>query len=180
MKVGTKIALVLTIVLTLTSGSAYAIQVPKLEKNIQALEHTVTDERKANEQLVAQNKQLADKVDQSEHQVQELNQQLIDCKQTDCTEELDNFQVTWYNDSGITKSGNYTQDGLTVSVDPSVIPLGTWIRIQFEDGTSIDRRADDTGGAVNGRILDVYKNAPTSELCKLGRSMNVKVFILNK
>lgn len=91
---------------------------------------------------------------------------------------LSGFEVTWYNDTGKTASGRHTKDGVTVSVDPAVIPLGTWIEITFPDGTVLQRRADDTGGAVNGRIVDIYSSASTSELRQRGRTYGAKVRIL--
>lgn len=91
-----------------------------------------------------------------------------------------NFQVTWYNDYGKTKSGRFVKDGVTLSVDPSVIKLGTWVKLEFPNGKTLIRRADDTGGAVKGHIVDVYANVSTSELYQRGRTHGVKVTILKK
>lgn len=93
---------------------------------------------------------------------------------------LSGFEVTWYNDQGKTASGRYVKHGVTASVDPSVIPLGSWIELTFPDGTVLTRRADDTGGAVNGRIVDIYASASTRELLQRGRTYGVKVRILGK
>lgn len=52
---------------------------------------------------------------------------------------------------GITYSGKRVEEGLTVSVDPKVIPIGTWIMI--------DNRlyqAQDTGSGVKGKHIDIY------------------------
>lgn len=47
-------------------------------------------------------------------------------------------------------------DGRTViAVDPDVIPLGTSITVRLADGTTIEGRALDTGGAIKGRKIDV-------------------------
>ena len=91
--------------------------------------------------------------------------------------ELTGFEVTWYNDTGKTASGRYTQDGVTVSVDPSIIPLGTWIELEFPDGRILRRRADDTGSAVKGKVVDVYANQPTATLLQWGRVRGVTVRI---
>lgn len=92
----------------------------------------------------------------------------------------ENFEVTWYNDYGYTKSGRFVTDGVTIAVDPNVIPLGTWVKLTFPDGREMIRRADDTGSAVKGHIIDVYDNAPTSVLLERGRTHGVKVTILRK
>lgn len=94
--------------------------------------------------------------------------------------ELTGFEVTWYNDTGKTASGRYTQDGVTVSVDPSIIPLGTWVELEFPDGRILRRRADDTGSAVKGKVVDVYANQPTATLLQWGRVRGVTVRILGK
>lgn len=191
MGVGTKIAAFAGcfLVLTTVALADVAIQVPKLEKANQALGHTVSQERKESQLLMSQNKVLISKLNQSDKEVQELKSDLVKQKEkvnqlssrsSDIVRKLDDFQVTWYNGGGIAKDGKRIEDGLTVSVDPSIIPLGTWIRIEFPDGRSIERRADDTGSAVHGRILDVYKDASDDELRQLGRTFNVKVYILNK
>jgi len=94
---------------------------------------------------------------------------------------LCDFEVTWYNNDGITyttASGGQTIAGRTVGVDPRIIPLGTWIEIHMPDGSILKRRAEDTGGAVKGRILDVYANRSNAELLKRGRTKGATVRIL--
>lgn len=53
---------------------------------------------------------------------------------------------------GITASGTKVMEGRTIAVDPSVIPMGWWVYI---DGLGY-RRAEDTGGAIKGKKIDVY------------------------
>lgn len=42
-----------------------------------------------------------------------------------------------------------------VAVDPAVIPLGTALTIRLSDGSEIEAIAEDTGGAIKGRKIDV-------------------------
>jgi 3D (Asp-Asp-Asp) domain-containing protein len=71
---------------------------------------------------------------------------------------LGTFAVTCYTGGGTTASGAPTS--LTdVAVDPSVIPLGTTISISGV-GT---RTAQDTGGAIIGKRLDIWE--PTETEC---------------
>ena len=91
---------------------------------------------------------------------------------------IDGFQVTWYNQTGKTASGRITQAGITCAVDPDVIPLGTWIRIIMPNGKTYVRHTDDTGGAVIGKVIDIYAYQSDDELFHRGRTYHVKVEIL--
>jgi uncharacterized protein YabE (DUF348 family) len=53
---------------------------------------------------------------------------------------------------GQTATGTTVTEGRTIAVDPGVIPLGWWVYIE---GIGY-RRAEDTGGAINGKKIDVY------------------------
>lgn len=103
---------------------------------------------------------------------------VVEEKPTTSPKILNDFDVTWYNDPGTTFTGTKTVAGRTVGVDPKIIPLGTWIEIHMPDGSILKRRAEDTGGAVKGRILDVYACRSNAELLKRGRTKNVTVVIL--
>lgn len=69
---------------------------------------------------------------------------------------LGEFETTAYSMAegsgcGLTKTGTVPQLNYTVAVDPEVIPLGSIVVI---DGC--DYVAEDTGGLVKGRIVDIY------------------------
>lgn len=53
---------------------------------------------------------------------------------------------------GITRSGARVQEDHTIAVDPKLIPLGWWVYI---DGYGL-YKAEDTGGAIKGKIIDIY------------------------
>ena len=53
---------------------------------------------------------------------------------------------------GITATGKPPVEGRTVAVDPDVIPLGSLVEIE---GIGV-RRAEDTGGAIRGKSVDIY------------------------
>ncbi|WCK54618.1 G5 domain-containing protein [Aneurinibacillus sp. Ricciae_BoGa-3] len=61
------------------------------------------------------------------------------------------------NDPGrmITKTGTKLTEGRTIAVDPSVVPLGWWVYIE---GYGF-RRAEDTGGAIQGDHIDLFFNS---------------------
>jgi uncharacterized protein YabE (DUF348 family)/3D (Asp-Asp-Asp) domain-containing protein len=53
---------------------------------------------------------------------------------------------------GITSSGTKVTEGRTIAVDPKVVPMGWWVYIE---GIGF-RRAEDTGSAIKGNIIDLY------------------------
>lgn len=56
---------------------------------------------------------------------------------------------------GITASGRKATPGVTVAVDPSIIPLGSDVLVDYGDGELHYYRADDVGGAIKGKKLDL-------------------------
>ena len=92
------------------------------------------------------------------------------------------FRATFYNAkckgcSKHTKSGNKLNPTRTLSVDPRVIPLGTWVEIEFPNGHKEIRRADDTGGKIKGRRVDIYYPKSRRALLQMG-VQKVKIRIL--
>jgi len=80
----------------------------------------------------------------------------------------------WWN---TTYTGTEAKVG-TVAVDPNFIPLGTKMYIVSADGEYVYGYcvAEDIGGAIKGRIVDLYFN--TSEECWTFGRRAVKIYIL--
>ncbi|MCL6636356.1 MAG: LysM peptidoglycan-binding domain-containing protein [Alicyclobacillus sp.] len=76
-------------------------------------------------------------------------------------------------DYGITATGKRAAEGVTVAVDPRVIPYGTWLYIP---GLGY-RIAQDTGGAITGNHIDVYFN-DVGTARDFGVKRNVPVYVL--
>ncbi|NGQ96493.1 DUF348 domain-containing protein [Brevibacillus sp. SYP-B805] len=74
---------------------------------------------------------------------------------------------------GRTATGVKATEGRTIAVDPSVIPLGWWVYIE---GVGY-RRAEDTGGAVNGKTIDVFYDTQ-SEALTFGRRRGKTVYVI--
>ena len=70
---------------------------------------------------------------------------------------------------GITASGAHATPYTTVAVDPSVIPLGAVLLVDYGDGAGLRRyRAEDTGGAIKGSRIDLCVGSH-AEAQQLGR-----------
>lgn len=91
-------------------------------------------------------------------------------RDTSPLEYIGEYKLTYYTDSvrccGIagqkTASGHVPIEGVTVAADPN-IPFGTKLYI---DGTIYT--VQDRGGAIKGKVLDVYKDLPDEALLELG------------
>ena len=89
------------------------------------------------------------------------------------TWEIDEAEATFYTKEcgtgdGITYTGTKATVGRTVAVDPLFIPLGSWLYIEGFGW----RRAEDTGSAVQGNIIDIYVGegaGARKEALRLGR-----------
>jgi len=74
---------------------------------------------------------------------------------------------------GRTALGYPAQEGRTIAVDPSVIPLRSWVYIE---GYGL-YRAEDVGGKVRGNMIDVYI-ADLASALRFGRKTGVTVYVL--
>lgn len=90
--------------------------------------------------------------------------------------EIDGVTVTHYDTcveccgktDGITASGVLATPGVTVAVDPDVIPLGSDVLVDYGDGEIHYYRADDVGGAIKGNRIDLCVGSH-AEALQLGR-----------
>lgn len=95
--------------------------------------------------------------------------------------ELIEVEATFYTamcDTGCTgttatgldvKDTIYTDEGnRIIAVDPSVIPLGSKVKIIFEDGTAFTASAEDTGGDIKGQRIDILVKSK-EEAERMGR-----------
>lgn len=86
-----------------------------------------------------------------------------------------------YEDNGIwndkTHLGTKVRPGI-IAVDPKVIPLGSKVYVEFEDGKGMYAVAEDTGGAIKGNRIDIaMENRPKAK--KFG-IQDVKVHVLEE
>ena len=95
--------------------------------------------------------------------VEEPENELIEAALLASAHRLDDVTVTHYDccveccgkTDGITASGVRATPGVTVAVDPAVIPLGADVLVDYGDGEICYYRADDTGSGVVGNHIDL-------------------------
>jgi 3D (Asp-Asp-Asp) domain-containing protein len=148
------------------------------------------------QELKGKNQALQESLHESDNKIQHLKQDIDALKKSleQKKQELarkgswKTFTATYYDANyqstgkspgdkgyGITASGKQVKSGVTVAVDPAIIPLGTWLEIKYPDGRIEKRRADDTGSAIKGKEVDIY--VPKATLA-MGRH-EVEVRVLN-
>src|SRR5690606_25922079 len=134
------------------------------------LKSTIKEKKKLNDQLLEKQKETSkkqEKIKALEKKVDKLEKDLQAKKKEE--EQWQTFTATYYDANyqstgknpgdkgyGTTASGRKVQEGVTIAVDPNIIPLGTWVLIQYPDGRIEKRRADDTGSAIKGKKIDIY------------------------
>lgn len=99
----------------------------------------------------------------TEEEIEAAENEMIEAALLARATRLDDVTVTHYctcleccgKTDGITASGLRATPGVTVAVDPDVIPLGADVLVDYGDGEIQYYRADDTGSAVKGNHIDV-------------------------
>lgn len=76
----------------------------------------------------------------------------------------------------LTHIGTKVRPGV-IAVDPKVIPLGSKVYVEFEDGHGSYAVAEDTGGAIKGNRVDIAMWT-VAEAYDFG-IQNVKVYVLD-
>jgi 3D (Asp-Asp-Asp) domain-containing protein len=127
----------------------------------------------------------AEVLDAAEEEPPEANEnQLIEAALLAKATRLDDVIVTYYDvceaccgkADGITASGLQAVPGVTVAVDPDVIPLGSDVLVDYGDGEIQYYRADDTGYGVDGNAIDLCV-ATHEEALELGRRIATVYFV---
>lgn len=134
--------------------------------------------QKSNSQIKNQQKQIQT----LKKRVQQLSERGQDSiGNMDITSSL-TMIATWYdnqggiNGTGITKIGTPPIDGVTVAVDPQVIPLHSRILVKFRDGHTHEYIAQDTGSAIIGNRIDIYDS--NSHECFTNGIQTVTVMVI--
>lgn len=99
----------------------------------------------------------------TEEEVEAAENEMIEAALLANATRLDSVTVTHYctcsrccgKSDGITASGRKATPGISVAVDPSIIPLGSDVLVDYGDGEMHYCRADDTGSAVKGNHIDL-------------------------
>lgn len=128
------------------------------------------------QQIIQQNNQTTQQTNDSQKtEIQQDDEYNIE-ENSEMAVEARNFRATAYCLKGRTANGGSVRRGI-VAADPRILPLGT--RIQLDAGSySGTYTVADTGGAVRGRILDVW--VPNcAEANRFGRK-RVRVSVLGR
>jgi 3D (Asp-Asp-Asp) domain-containing protein len=98
----------------------------------------------------------------------------IGCRDALPTAERLRFEATAYSIDGTTASGETTRNGV-VAADPTVLPLGTRIRVVGAGRYSGEYVVRDTGPAIKGHEIDIYMPSDSEARAFGRRAVEVEV-----
>lgn len=124
--------------------------------------------------------ECASELENVECKLSELDSQITELEKALPKEKYSGiYEATAYCIHGTTSTGVHTQRGVTIAVDPKVIPYGTKLHL-YVHSTGEDlgyRIAQDCGGAIKGNRLDIYMD--TASECKQWGRRKVDVYIVD-
>ena len=99
----------------------------------------------------------------TEEEIEAAENEMIEAALLERAVKIEDVTVTYYCtcstccgwSTGITSSGRMATPGVSVAVDPDVIPLGADVLVDYGDGEINYYRADDTGSGVGGNHIDL-------------------------
>lgn len=123
----------------------------------------------------------------TEEEVEQAENEMIEAALLARATRIDNVTVTHYDCcveccgkvDGITASGVRATPGVTVAVDPDVIPMGADVLVDYGDGDIQYYRADDVGGSVKGNHIDLCVSSH-QEAVELGRKTATVWWVMPK
>lgn len=192
-KKAVSIALVSSLVTGIGTSVYYSNQINEIKHNNNTKEKLIIDTfqneiikcgHDLNEQqikldaLIQENKALKEQLERHQQEVSRGTERILDVTVTayDLSPEScgkyegeEGYGVTA---SGVDLSGHSLWSARAIAVDPNVIPLGSKVRIMFEDEDAQQYNgiytAIDTGAAINGNRIDIFFGNATNEALNFG------------
>ena len=192
-KKAVSIALVSSLVTGIGTSVYYSNQINEIKHNNNTKEKLIIDTLQneiikcghdLNEQqikldaLIQENKALKEQLERHQQKVSRGTERILDVTVTayDLSPEScgkyegeEGYGVTA---SGVDLSGHSLWSARAIAVDPNVIPLGSKVRIMFEDEDAQQYNgiytAIDTGAAINGNRIDIFFGNATNEALNFG------------
>lgn len=192
-KKAVSIALVSSLVAGIGTSVYYSNQINEIKHNNNTKEKLIIDTLQneiikcghdLNEQqikldaLIQENKALKEQLERHQQEVSRGTERILDVTVTayDLSPEScgkyegeEGYGVTA---SGVDLSGHSLWSARAIAVDPNVIPLGSKVRIMFEDEDAQQYNgiytAIDTGATINGNRIDIFFGNATNEALNFG------------
>ena len=192
-KKAVSIALVSSLVTGIGTSVYYSNQINEIKHNNNTKEKLIIDTLQneiikcghdLNEQqikldaLIQENKALKEQLERHQQEVSRGTERILNVTVTayDLSPEScgkyegeEGYGVTA---SGVDLSGHSLWSARAIAVDPNVIPLGSKVRIMFEDEDAQQYNgiytAIDTGAAINGNRIDIFFGNATNEALNFG------------
>ena len=192
-KKAVSIALVSSLVTGIGTSVYYSNQINEIKHNNNTKEKLIIDTLQneiikcghdLNEQqikldaLIQENKALKEQLERHQQEVSRGTERILDVTVTayDLSPEscgkYEGEEGDGVTASGVDLSGHSLWSARAIAVDPNVIPLGSKVRIMFEDEDAQQYNgiytAIDTGAAINGNRIDIFFGNATNEALNFG------------
>ena len=163
--------------------NAYASTKQKVQNKIDVLHQEVIELKEDNKALNKVNIELSKENEELRRQI-EAATKVPEHKEVIASQGdhmyAGQFEITCYNSGTHGADGTPVYEGM-IAVDPDIIPLGTQVYIEFPgDWAHLSGyyKAHDVGGAVNGNIIDMYRDWSDDEALAFGRR-DAEVYIIS-
>ena len=159
-------------------------QIASYEQQLQDVQKTVQEQDAKVQSLQQDNENLRNKVEELRREVNRGNARAFavevtayDLSEASCNKGMSHpdYGITA---SGVSLKGQTLESARAIAVDPNIIPLGSKVRLQFDDPKWQHLNgvytAVDTGGAIKGNHIDLFfgdfqSASPSREALDFGR-----------
>lgn len=164
------------------------IELARLEEERRIEEERLEAERIAEEQWLAEQAELASIEEKEEVEVSVSEVSPEPSSSASNGSFIGYFEATAYAVGGWAVPGTVTANGTDIAntiyspegyriiaVDPNVIPMNSVVRVVLPSGESFLAKASDTGGAINGNIVDILMGS-VGEAMSFGRQHGLEIY----
>lgn len=166
-----------TMVSSIERVESMSAQTEEMSKAIREKDEKISEMTYSMDLIARKNSELLDEISELKMEVERLKTEPV----SRGASKGFRVEATAYTDGGHTAmgvdlTGQTLESAMVIAVDPDIIPLGSQVRVHFEDSEWQKYNgiytAADTGGAIQGHIIDLFMgHGNDDEAMDFGRRM---------